>query len=192
MSDVVASWEVPLVGQAYRVEFEHGSATGKRVVYVNGLEVLRKHWLFKLVGEESFDILGHKCIISIKAVGGFSYSYRLFVDGKEIESFRERQSKILKTWIYTDHPEAPPTRVTLERDTMDVYVNGEKVESVAEFVSEGTETHFQVGHRAGVIAGISSGSRHEGIIHNLLVDGRLVPEAPEESAPGNVATMEDS
>lgn len=55
------------------------------------------------------------------------YSYRLFVDGKEIESFRERQSKILKTWIYMDHPEAEPTRVTLERDTMDVYVNGEKV-----------------------------------------------------------------
>lgn len=55
------------------------------------------------------------------------YSYRLFVDGKEIESFRERQSKILKTWIYVDHPEAQPTRVTLERDTMDVYVNGEKV-----------------------------------------------------------------
>lgn len=73
MSDIVASWEVPLVGQAYRVEFEHGSATGKRVVYVNGLEVIRKDWLFKLVGEESFDILGHKCVISIKAVGGFRY-----------------------------------------------------------------------------------------------------------------------
>lgn len=55
------------------------------------------------------------------------YSYRLFVDSKEIESFRERQSKILKTWVYMDHPEAPPTRVTLERDTMDVYINGEKV-----------------------------------------------------------------
>lgn len=51
----------------------------------------------------------------------------MFVDGKEIESFRERQSKILKTWIYMNHPEAEPTRVTLERDTMDVYVNGEKV-----------------------------------------------------------------
>lgn len=161
MADIVASWEVPLVGQAYRVEFEHGSATGKRVVFVNGNEVLRKDWLFKLVGEESFEILNHKCIISIKAVGGFRfvifslhscqttrsvsrcrrkvemyakktnssrrYSYRLFVDGKEIESFRERQSKILKTWIYMDHPEAEPTRVTLERDTMDVYVNGEKV-----------------------------------------------------------------
>ncbi|OQR72309.1 fas apoptotic inhibitory molecule 1-like, partial [Tropilaelaps mercedesae] len=119
------------------------------------------------------------------------YSYRLFVDGKEIESFRERQSKILKTWIYMDHPDALPTRVTLERDTMDVYVNGEKVESVAEFVSEGTETHFQVGHRTGVITGVSSGSRHEGIIHNLLIDDHLVPEAPEEAAPDNVATMED-
>ena len=78
MADIVASWEVPLVGQAYRVEFEHGSATGKRVVFVNGAEVLRKDWLFKLVGEESFEILTHKCIISIKAVGGFRFVIRSF------------------------------------------------------------------------------------------------------------------
>ena len=43
----------------------------------------------------------------------------------------------------------------------------------------------------GVIKGVSSGSRHEGIIHNLLIDGHLVPEAPEEAAPDNVAIMED-
>lgn len=33
--DIVATWHVPLKGQIYRVEFEHGTTTGKRVIWVN-------------------------------------------------------------------------------------------------------------------------------------------------------------
>ena len=34
--DVVAVWEVALSDGVYRIEFAHGTTTGKRVVYVNG------------------------------------------------------------------------------------------------------------------------------------------------------------
>lgn len=34
--DVVALWEVALSDGVYRIEFAHGTTTGKRVVYVNG------------------------------------------------------------------------------------------------------------------------------------------------------------
>lgn len=34
--DLVAVWEVALSDAIYRIEFAHGTTTGKRVVYVNG------------------------------------------------------------------------------------------------------------------------------------------------------------
>lgn len=34
--DVVAVWNVPMSDQMYKIEFEHGTTSGKRVVRVNG------------------------------------------------------------------------------------------------------------------------------------------------------------
>lgn len=34
--DAVAVWDVALSDGVYRVEFDHGTTSGKRVVYVNG------------------------------------------------------------------------------------------------------------------------------------------------------------
>lgn len=34
--DLVAVWEVALSDGVYRIEFAHGTTTGKRIVYVNG------------------------------------------------------------------------------------------------------------------------------------------------------------
>ena len=36
MSDLVASWEVPLYDRTHKVEFEHGTTTGRRVVKLDG------------------------------------------------------------------------------------------------------------------------------------------------------------
>lgn len=35
-SDVVAVWEVPLQDKVHRIEFEHGTTTGRRVIRVDG------------------------------------------------------------------------------------------------------------------------------------------------------------
>jgi len=35
-SDVVAQWDVTLSDKVHRVEFEHGTTTGKRVIRVDG------------------------------------------------------------------------------------------------------------------------------------------------------------
>ena len=36
MSDLVAIWEVPLSDKVHKIEFEHGTTTGKRIVRVDG------------------------------------------------------------------------------------------------------------------------------------------------------------
>lgn len=36
MADMVGMWEVPLSDEIYQIEFEHGTTTGKRVIYING------------------------------------------------------------------------------------------------------------------------------------------------------------
>ena len=53
--------------------------------------------MFKLVGNESFQVGKSKanCTIKIEPVGGFSYQYSLDVNGKPYKTFIEQQSKVL-------------------------------------------------------------------------------------------------
>ncbi|KAL7634290.1 UNVERIFIED_CONTAM: hypothetical protein RMT77_015620 [Armadillidium vulgare] len=175
--DFVALWDVRLSDGVHRICFEHGTTTGKRIIYVDGKEIIRRDWMFRLVGLESFDIGDAKCVIKIEPVGGFSYEYSLEINGKSYKKFRENQSKILTTWLLPLDGEV--TRVVLEKDTLDVWVNGEKLETTGEFVDDGTETHFDLKGHAAYIKAVSSGSRREGIIHTLILDGAEVPEAIE-------------
>lgn len=99
--DVVAVWDVDLSDGVYKIEFAHGTTTGKRIVYVNGQEVIRKDWMFKLVGRETF-MVGRcqtKASINIEAVGGFAYEYSLNVDGKTLQKFVDDRAKCTNTWL---------------------------------------------------------------------------------------------
>lgn len=96
--EVCAMWEVPLKGHVHKIEFEHGTASGKRVIWLDGKEMLRREWMFKLVGEDSFPLDGVRCIIRVDPAPGFRYTYNLFVDGKPFKQFTERQARILKAW----------------------------------------------------------------------------------------------
>lgn len=114
-SDIVGIWEVPLNGRLYRIEFEHGTTTGKRVVRIDGVELVRKDWQFKLVGRESFTLPDGKtrCDIYIQASNGFAYEYTLVVDGKSLKTFKEQQSKVTKTWTFHDSRTGRDVRVVL-------------------------------------------------------------------------------
>ncbi|KAI6065231.1 Fas apoptotic inhibitory molecule 1 isoform X1 [Aix galericulata] len=179
MTDLVAVWEVALSDGIHKIEFEHGTTSGKRVVYVDGKEEIRKEWMFKLVGKETFTVgvAKTKATINIDAVGGFAYEYTLEINGKSLKKYMENRSKTTNTWVLslggTDY------RIVLEKDTMDVWCNGKKIETAGEFVEDGTETHFSVGDHSCYIKAVSSGKRKEGIIHTLIVDDREIPEALE-------------
>jgi len=75
---------------------------------VDGLELLRREWMFKLVGKETFTIgkTGANCVVKIEPVGGFAYQYSMEVNGKPYKTFAEQQSKvqrqpdILHSWIF--------------------------------------------------------------------------------------------
>ena len=63
-------------------------------------EILRKDWLFNLVGAEHFTIGKVRFCVSIDPLDGFTYEYSLKVNGKAFEKFSKIQSKIMKTWIW--------------------------------------------------------------------------------------------
>ncbi|CAH6777853.1 fas apoptotic inhibitory molecule 1 isoform X2 [Phodopus roborovskii] len=179
MTDLVAVWDVALSDGVHKIEFEHGTTSGKRVVYVDGKEEIRKEWMFKLVGKETFCVgaAKTKATINIDAVSGFAYEYTLEIDGKSLKKYMENRSKTTNTWVL--HLDGEDLRVVLEKDTMDVWCNGQKMETAGEFVDDGTETHFSVGNHACYIKAVSSGKRREGIIHTLIVDNREIPELPQ-------------
>ncbi|XP_014707483.1 fas apoptotic inhibitory molecule 1 isoform X2 [Equus asinus] len=179
MTDLVAVWDVALSDGVHKIEFEHGTTSGKRVVYVDGKEEIRKEWMFKLVGKETFCVgaAKTKATINIDAVSGFAYEYTLEINGKSLKKYMENRSKTTNTWVL--HVDGEDFRVVLEKDTMDVWCNGKKMETAGEFVDDGTETHFGLGKHACYIKAVSSGKRKEGIVHTLIVDNREIPEASE-------------
>ncbi|CAK5102474.1 unnamed protein product [Meloidogyne enterolobii] len=63
-NDLVATWTVPMSDKVYKIEFEHGTTTGKRILRINGKEIIKHDWMFKLVGREIFELNGVKCSAS--------------------------------------------------------------------------------------------------------------------------------
>ncbi|KAI4900090.1 hypothetical protein NFI96_027149 [Prochilodus magdalenae] len=177
--DVVGMWEVSLSDGIYQIEIEHGTTTGKRVIYINGKEILRRDWMFKLVGKETFPVgaTGTKATINIEAITGFAYEYTLEINGKSLQSFLDNRSKISKAWLLK--LDGADCRIVLEKDTMDVWCNGQRMETMGEFADDGTETHFVVGNHECCIKATSTGKKRHGIIHSLFVDGTKVLEATE-------------
>nr|KAF6310409.1 Fas apoptotic inhibitory molecule [Myotis myotis] len=113
MTDLVAVWDVALSDGVHRIEFEHGTTSGKRVVYVDGKEEIRKEWMFKLVGKETFCVgaAKTKATINIDAVSGFAYEYTLEINGKSLKKYMENRSKTTSTWVL--HLDGEDLRVVL-------------------------------------------------------------------------------
>ena len=84
----------------------------------------------------------------------------------------------MKTWILP--VEGQMCRVVMERDTLDVWVNGLRAETAGEFTDEGTETHFAVNGAPAVIRAVSSGNRRKGMVHELILQDSVVPEYIEK------------
>lgn len=64
-------------------------------------EVLRRDWMFKLVGKETFSVGSSdtKATINIDAVSGFAYEYTLEINGKSLKKYMENRSKVTSTWL---------------------------------------------------------------------------------------------
>ncbi|XP_042810593.1 fas apoptotic inhibitory molecule 1 isoform X1 [Panthera leo] len=131
MTDLVAVWDVALSDGVHKIEFEHGTTSGKRVVYVDGKEEIRKEWMFKLVGKETFCVgaAKTKATINIDAISGFAYEYTLEINGKSLKKYMENRSKTTNTWVL--HLDGEDFRVVLEKDTMDVWCNGKRMETAS-------------------------------------------------------------
>jgi hypothetical protein len=145
-----------------------------KIFFTYKKEIFRANWMFKLVGSEAFVIGKHKCVVAIESSSGFAYDYSLTVDGKSYEKFCENQSKILQAWVF--HVGAETYRVVLEKNTMDVWANGRRIDSEPEFVENGTETRFELNGAPVRLVTISSGHRRSGLIHALIVNNKeIVP-----------------
>lgn len=57
--------------------------------------------MFRLVGDEIFDIDNVQCTIKVEPDGLFMYTYSLLVDGKSLEDFCEHVSRTRCTWLMT-------------------------------------------------------------------------------------------
>jgi Fas apoptotic inhibitory molecule (FAIM1) len=76
----------------------------------------------------------------------------------------------LKTWEIKINDKN--YRVVLEKDTLNIFLNGVLREEKPEFVESGTETHFaEDGHKFALSA--RSGDQNDPIIYTLSVNGAV-------------------
>lgn len=61
--------------------------------------------MFKLVGDEYFTVGKQKakCELRVDPQPHFSFSYSLFVDGKPLEKFTEKQMQSMRSWAVVTH-----------------------------------------------------------------------------------------
>lgn len=67
--------------------------------------------------------------------------------------------------------------MVLEKDSLNIYLNGELREEKAEFVDNGTETRFEADENLFVLCAKMSGDS-SGVFYELLLNG-VVQEVPE-------------
>lgn len=69
--------------------------------FLRAQEVIRKDWMFKLVGKETFTVGGAntRATIVIEAISGFAYEYTLEVGGKSLQKFIANRAQTTKTWL---------------------------------------------------------------------------------------------
>jgi len=174
--DIAGEWKIINDnGSKSKLTFIHGTTSGRREVLINGVTLFKKPWLFRLVGSEEFQIDNNNIgRIEISPGKGLSYEYRLFVNNKPYEKFEKMKSKSIVNWNYNSN------RITLNKDTMSVYFKGVEVETEGVFGENGVETHFNIkiddSFTVGVIKTLSSGNKHEGMLHLLFVNNEQVPE----------------
>lgn len=65
-----------------------------------------------------------------------------------------------------------------EKQTLDVWVNGQHEEAEHAFVKNGTEINFHLGDSLASIKA-SSADKKQGVMHELYVDDELVEDADE-------------
>lgn len=65
-----ARWSVPLSDGIHVVEFEHGTASGRRVVRIDGQTLIHRDWMFRLVGDEVVMLGKTKFVICVDPIPG--------------------------------------------------------------------------------------------------------------------------
>ncbi|XP_071569487.1 fas apoptotic inhibitory molecule 1-like [Temnothorax nylanderi] len=127
------------------LEFEHGMATGRRVVKVDGNNIVHREWMFRLVGDEVFMFNNTKFVIRV-----------------------DTMPEILETWLAKVGNEE--YRVVLDKHAHSVWVNGQEVEVESEFMDGGAEIPFSVGGLPAAIRSYSSEQKQIGIAYALYIN----------------------
>ncbi|XP_012276486.1 fas apoptotic inhibitory molecule 1 [Orussus abietinus] len=168
-NEPTAKWSVPLNDGNHVIEFEHGTATGRRVVKVDGKTLVHRDWMFRLVGDEVVMFGDTRFVIRVDPIPGLKYSYTLWVNGKSFNNFVQSQSKILESWL--TNIGGNQYRIVLDKSKQSVWVNGEQIEVENEFVDGGADMMFSLEGLPVVIRSSSSGRKDIGIKYTLYVNG---------------------
>lgn len=163
------TWHFMGSSRRQEVVFQHNTLTGNQRLFVNGHELFKSGWQYKLTGNLSFtlDDRAVEVLIRSDAVGNLTYA--LSVNNKEIppssggllsekEEKEKKAKRILEsvhvsTWVFSvgGLNKCVLHQVELHHQTMDVLLDGVKIDAVADFIEEGSSYAFLVDNVEAII-----------------------------------------
>ena len=161
-----AKWNVLLADNMHVVEFVHGTISGKRIIIVDGKEIFRKNWMIPLVGIQEFK-LGDKNIMITIQPDGLIFEYTLYINGKPLDKFIQAMKRSLIVWAPVLN--SLKHRVTLDKVSMEIYVDGMQLDAESEFSDEGTAVYFSIGEEPAFLKTYSSGVSRKGLVYELYL-----------------------
>lgn len=170
-------WEFALDDSAtrHRVELNHNTLTGKRVLKLDGKQIHKVSAKYKLTGTIKFQINEHVIAVCIEANGMGDLNYALMLDDKNIPDITHSQSNAQKCSKW-DVKSADGERhlIAFDKDTFEVYIDNVAVEAAADFVDVGSAYLFDLpGGEAGKIT-VKPTKRTDKPVVELFVNDRLV------------------
>jgi len=162
---VTANLTWNFMGRSRRQEvvFQHNTLTGNQRLFVNGHELFKSGWQYKLTGNLSFTLDDRAVEILIRSDSVGNLTYSLSVNNKEIHvskggllNEKDEQEKKLKrihdsinisTWVFSvggGLDKCVLHQVELHHQTMDVLLDGFKIDAISDFIDEGSSYTFQV------------------------------------------------
>ncbi|CAL2035738.1 unnamed protein product [Caenorhabditis brenneri] len=137
--DQINSWSLPVAGNIHHVEILEDNFDAMRIVVVDGKEMFR----FESNQNPSrnyFKIGNFSCRVNRKNNTLFSCKYVLEVSGKSYEAYKEEYHRKFDIWELT--LEGKKWRVVLDKESLELFGNGAKIEAERNFTDNGTITSF--------------------------------------------------
>ena len=136
-----AAWSFVLPGGRHELELLHGEMSGRRIIGLDGKEVVNKKKFFDTGSTHVIEVERNQFARIVIKPSRLGFAYICTLNGRSMEKYQKICAKQMLCWELDDHI------IEFDASRGIVLVDGSAVESESRFAELGTEHVFEFGHQ---------------------------------------------